>query len=321
VRKTFKYLDAYSSSMKKTKPFEPVLYPNETTEIEDIRGEYLASNKMDGHRWLFIDGELKSRHFKPMPNFRLIERFKPLTDFSKQTGIILDGEIYSHELSFKEIGHFLRTIDTKDEVIPESIKFHCFEIFDPKRPDLTAKDRYEIICELEGKLGEHFVVVKQRLVCGQEEIKKIFDDAVEEGYEGIMLKSPHSTYKFGRYTLKSGMAYKLKKFTTTDGKIISVEQATKVREDAEKKTNELGRSVTSKKKDDRVLIEKASSFVVKFGDTTVKVPIALSDEEKEGIWLNRDSYIGKWIEYKYQEEGMDEKPRIPIFLRYREDKD
>ncbi|MFA7143146.1 MAG: hypothetical protein WC175_04115 [Candidatus Dojkabacteria bacterium] len=299
--------------------FEPVLYPNEAVEIEDIKGTYMASYKLDGHRWLFMNGEMKSRHFKPMPNFRLLKRFAPLLDFSKKTGIILDGELYSHDMSFQEISHFLRTIDTEDESIPDSIKFHCFEVFDPARPDMNSEERYELIKNIDG--GPYFVPVKQEIVVGSETIQKKFDEALSLGFEGLMLKSRYAPYKFGRYTLKEGYGYKLKKFVTIDGKVIGVEQATKVDPNAEKKINELGRSVTSKKKGDRVPIEKASSFIVEFGDTTVKVPLKMNDSEKEDVWVNRDAYIGKWIEYKYQECGMDKKPRIPVFIRMRPDKD
>lgn len=307
--------------MRKDKTFEPVLFPNELVDVKDITGTYMVSNKMDGHRWLFIDGELKSRKFKPMPNHRLEMRFKQIADYSKRTGIILDGEIYSHALSFQEIGHFLRTIDTGNEEIPDSIKFYCFEAFDPSRPNLTAKERYELIKNASNEMNGVFVVVEQKILDNPTDIEKEFKKAIEDGYEGLMLKNPDSEYKFGRFTFKSGDAYKLKKFVTTDGKIVGVEQATKVKDSAEKKTDAFGKSVTSKKKDDRIPIDKAASFIVEFDSTTVKVPIAMTDEEKEEVWKNRDSYLGRWIEYKYQEEGMDKKPRIPIFLRYREDKD
>ena len=68
------------------------------------------------------------------------------------------------------------------------------------------------------------------------------------------MKSINGRYKCGRGTLREGLIFKVKPFRTFDAKILGVIQATKVDPEAEKKTNELGRSVTSKKKDDRILI-------------------------------------------------------------------
>jgi hypothetical protein len=113
----------------------------------------------------------------------------------------------------------------------------------------------------------------------------------------------------------------MKPFQTFDAKILDVIQATEVREGAEKKINELGRSVTSKKKDDRVLIEKASAFVVLYEEKELKVTIAMTDEEKTEVWSNKTKYIGRFIEYKGMLVGAKDLPRHPIFLRFRDDKE
>jgi hypothetical protein len=110
---------------------------------------------------------------------------------------------------------------------------------------------------------------------------------------------------------------------TTDAQVIGIVQSTKVNEEVEKKTNELGRSVTSKKIGDRHLIEKASAVWVKYKNQELKVSLACTDEEKKEIWENRNTYIGKWIEYKYLEIGMKDGglPRHPTSIRWRKDKD
>jgi len=115
----------------------------------------------------------------------------------------------------------------------------------------------------------------------------------------------------------------MKPFQTFDAKIIDVIQGTEVRKGAKKKINELGNSVTSKKKDDRILINRACDFVVMYEGKELKVSIAMTNEEKEEVWKNRDNYIGKWIEYKGMKVGMKEDglPRHPVFIRFRIDKD
>lgn len=161
-----------------------------------------------------------------------------------------------------------------------------------------------------------------------------------------MLRDPKGKYKFGRGTIKEGLIYKVKPFETFDAKITGVVQSTEVNPNAEKKINELGRSVTSKKKNDRVLIKKASAFWVNYpinceacnGQGTnpmecheckgtglipkpLKVTLAMTDKEKEEVWNNKESYIGKWIEYKGMLIGSKDVPRHPVMLRFREDKD
>ena len=102
-------------------------------------------------------------------------------------------------------------------------------------------------------------------------------------------------------------------------------QATEVRTDAEKTINELGNSVTSKKKDDRVLINKASAFLCKcperFGDTEFKISIAMDDEAKKEIWANKEKYVGEKVEFKFMIEGAKDRPRHPVTLRFRFNKD
>jgi hypothetical protein len=57
----------------------------------------------------------------------------------------------------------------------------------------------------------------------------------------------NSSYKMGRHSLNSGMAYKIKEDNLQfDGVILSLEEGTEVIEGVDKKINELGRSVTSK---------------------------------------------------------------------------
>jgi DNA ligase-1 len=168
---------------------------------------------------------------------------------------------------------------------------------------------------------KYLKIVKQNLLLAPEAVNTYYEEALNWGCDGLILRDPNGKYKFGRGTVKEGLIYKMKPFQTFDAKIIDVIQATEVREGAEKKINELGRSVTSKKKDDRVLIEKASAFVVLYEGKELKVTIAMTDEEKTEVWKNKEKYIGKCIEYKGMLVGAKELPRHPVFLRFREDKE
>lgn len=304
--------------------FSPMLFPNEGVGFEVVTKPYMVSVKLDGIRCIFKNGEMLSRSFKPIESKQLNERFEAMKKLSKDTGIIYDGELYSTELNFQELMHYIRTEDLSidGESLPESIKFYCFDALDMSLLDMTALERYNNYClPLSDKNIPYCSGLKQELISSPDEVKTAFQYALDNNFEGLILKNPDSKYKFGRLTTKSGDGYKFKPYRTYDGKIKKIEQATKVDPNAERKVTELGYHKTSQKKDDRILIEKASAFFVDYEGKELKVTLAMTDQEKEEVWRNQDKYIGQWIEYKGMDVGAKDVPRHPVFIRYREPKE
>jgi len=309
--------------------FKPMLSPNEKVDLDMIQYPILASYKLDGLRIIFYKGEILSRSLKQIVNKQLRENFKPIADYSRENNLILDGEIYSHELTFQAIVRYVMTKDFEDKksikkhgkvlTIPEHLKFYCFDAVqdDNFGEDFVSRLNYAECLKI--KFGELVVEeVEQFPMWNKTQVEDLFEVALEKGYEGLILKSFLGKYKCGRGTIKEGLIYKVKPYQTFDGVIVEVIQATKVDPNAEKKTNQLGRSETSKKIGDRILIEKASAFRVKYLDTTVKVVLAMTDDVKEEVWRNRESYIGKMIEYKGLMVGAKHVPRHPTYLRFLE---
>jgi len=295
--------------------FKPALFPNEELNVNDIDDKiYLVTPKLDGMRCIFHPKlGMVSRSLKVIPNKQLNEKYKHIVEYSKEHDVILDGEIYQHGMEFKDIISHCRKADKE---CPEELKFHCFDILDQHNDEYYL--RLVMLDLLELKDIEKVPVTQ---VKGKIDMVTFFEYNMKRGYEGVMIRDGNSKYKFGRYTYKSADAYKFKPFETIDGEIVEVIQAKVVKDGVERTINELGRSVTSKKKDDRVLIQRASAFRVRYEDTTVKVPLAMTNKEKDEVWKHRELYIGRWIEYKYQPIGMVDKPRIPKFGRFRVDLD
>jgi DNA ligase-1 len=177
---------------------------------------------------------------------------------------------------------------------------------------------------MEGTIGlyNHIAYpVEQREVNSAKEVETYFEEVLSQGYEGLILRDPKSLYKCGRFTVKEGGMFKCKPVLDFDGKITGIVQSTEVNENVEKKTNELGRSVTSKKLSERHTIEKASAFWVEYEGKPLKAVLAMSDEEKIEVWKNKEKYIGQWITYKGMLVGAKDVPRHPVFVRFREPKD
>lgn len=326
----------------KTKTFKPILAPNEEANLDEIKYPIMASFKLDGIRAIFKEGQILSRSLKPIVNKQLKEKFEPLRKYSEDHGCILDGEIYSPILPFQGISSCVMTQDFEDkkaikkwgeiqeefdltvtrEEALESLKFYCFDyVDDGMLLDIYFEARIELVHEKLKSFSDIYYPVSHVEISNKEDITKYFEGALDNGFEGLILRDPKGKYKFGRGTLKEGIIYKVKPYRTFDAKITGVVQSTVVDPNAEKTTNELGRSVTSKKKDDRILIEKASAFWVDYEGKPLKVVLAMTDKEKEAVWANQGEFIGRTIEYKGMLIGAKDVPRHPVMVRFREDRD
>jgi DNA ligase-1 len=314
--------------------FKPQLLPNEKADLSILKYPLLASTKLDGIRCIFMnDGRILTRALKEIPNKQLIEKFNLLSIFCKNNNIILDGEIYAQGMSFQQITHYVMTDDFNSirsvkrnkgirEEIPEELKFYCFDCIRNEDYNEPFSERIENLEFIYGRqdFGDIMELVEQVKVNSEEEVTKAFENNLKLGYEGLVLRAIDSPYKCGRVTIKEGNAYKVKPFLTFDAKILDVVQSTEAREGSKKTINELGRSRTSQKKDDRVLIDKAAGFKVMYEGKELTVVLAMTDEEKEEVWKNRKKYIGKTVEYKGMIVGSKDVPRHPCMIRMRDDK-
>ena len=305
------------------KTFKPMLAPNKEIDLDTVNYPVLASNKLDGIRCIFHpELGMVSRSLKKIQNPNLQKKFSPLVKYSEDTGCVLDGELYCHRMTFQEITSIVMT-KNNPPVVPSDFKFHCFDVLDASAigRDMQFNVRNLNVERLENKFERLVKSVGQSTVYSTEDVKERFNKALDAGYEGLILKKHESLYKFGRATPKEDTMYKVKPYRTFDATVIDVIQATRVDPNAEKTINELGRSVTSKKKDDRIPIESASAFLCKYEGHDVKVVIAMTDNEKAEIWNNRQNYIGKVLEYKGMILGAKDVPRHPVMTRWRTDKE
>lgn len=323
------------------KSFKPILAPNDQPDLNDIKYPILASYKLDGIRCIFKDGQMLSRSLKPIVNKQLREKFECIRLWTEKTGNILDGEIYCKEIPFSLISSCVMTQDYTDkkaikkwtekceeydvhisrEEALTHLKFYCFDFLFGGRTTYSFDERIKAVGEISEEV-DNIIPVKHVLLNNKEEVQEYFEEALKDGFEGLILRDPHGHYKFGRGTLKEGLIYKVKPFVTFDAKIIAVLQGTRVDANAEKKINELGRSVTSKKKDDRILVDMVKDFTVRYKNTTVDVSCSkMTHKQRKQAWVDREELIGKTIEYKGMLIGSKDKPRHPNFIRFREDKD
>jgi len=304
------------------KKFKPFLAPNKIIDIKELTYPMLASFKLDGIRCIIKDGEMFSRSLKSIPNVKLHEKFRRLKEFTRtepRLKPLLDGELLARSITFNELSGTVRALDRE---VPEDMYFYLFDSVINDKYDTKFLERTKQFTRLKSMYPDLIKIVEQKLVHTAEEAEAYFQEALLFGCDGLILHSLDGKYKCGRGTINEGIIYKMKPYLTFDAQIIDVIQSTKVNPNAEKKINELGRSVTSKKKEDRILINRACDFVVMHeGKSELKVSIAMTNEEKEFVWNNREVFIGRYIEYKGLMVGAKDLPRHPVYLRMRDDKD
>lgn len=316
---------------------------------------YIAMYKKDGCRMqLGLSDEIYTRSLKKPKSKLVNERFAKLNQFCIDNKIAVDGEFYMHGLKLNQIVRFFtktdvtcpkykaqlekeqqknpEAFDAKYEGMSiaalthfhEALRFFPFDGIVLDRPDLTRyEDRIREIKErLKHYVGsECFPVIWSNLET-IEDIDEMYDNALKNGWEGLVLTCKDHEYKFGRNSLKQGTILKLKDDAREyDGVVIDVKESTKVKEDAEKTVNELGRSVTSKKKDDRIPSGMAKSFVIQYDENhTLDVCLkGFSHDELANIWNNKDEYIGRHFKYTAM-APVKHVPRHAFFDCWRDEK-
>jgi DNA ligase-1 len=300
------------------KNFRPIL--GTTAKLDQIKFPCLVSTKLDGIRCLTIDGELKSRSLKPIRNKYLQQRYKLMCAFMDVNDGILDGELFSPELTFQEITSYVMS---EDKEPPEHLKFYAFDMFDKKFPEVKFSNRYKVYTKIAETFGINHL--EQKEVNNIEELQSMFKAALEEGNEGLIIRSPDMPYKFGRSTIKEGSLLKMKPFETFDGIIKGVIE--RMENTSESYTNELGHSQKHRCKDDFVPTGIASAFVIDWypseeGKEPVEMKVTLTGTEdfRRSVWTNKEEYIGKWVEFKAMNLGIKEALRHPTYIRMRGEK-
>ncbi len=290
--------------------------------------DWIILSKRDGIRLEITEDSVKGRSLKPVKNKQILHMAKTLQNYIKGKGLIIEAEFYAHDMTFPEIAHFFKTEDicsyktrTKYEKLwkktqgdPEQgwtypgrdvkwltswnkeLRFHLFDVI----VDKPAMERLA--------LANTYAQVSSTCAFGPYEffntvdkIQEYYNDVLNDGYEGLVLMHKEGKYKNGRATIKENIIYKMKEDSLEfDGQIIDLVQATTVDPTVATTTNELGRTVTSKKKGDRILIEAISGFLVKMDDgRTLTVSLrGWNDDRKQTAWLDgSDKYIGQWIKF------------------------
>jgi DNA ligase-1 len=275
-----------------------------------ITGEQLIEVKLDGVRVISIvhpNGHVEqfSRNGKQLVNFDLIRQQLSRNAFMFAEPVVLDGEVMS--ASFQDL---MKQVHRKMNVKADDAVLHLFDIvtlreFQAGRGQHRQIDRSFSLAAWYRQAAEHMpnvTVIGQELVdlrepAGQARFRQINQEAIDGGYEGIMIKDPSAVYECKR--VQSWL--KMKPFIEVSLAVTAVEAGTG------RNQHRLGALICEGVDDGRQI--------------TVNVGSGFTDTEREEYWQNQQLLLGQIVEIRAdavtQSQDGTYSLRFPRFLHFR----
>lgn len=255
----------------------PMLALDYNKRSGDINFPCFVQPKIDGVRAIFRGGNFYSRTGKLFP---------PISHISSTlsgTNVVLDGELYSDELSFQEI------IGAIKKSKPESKKL-VYIVYDVIDTNLDYRDRLEILKKVV-QISPAVSLIKTEICKSSLEIDSFHDKYVLQGYEGLIIRN-----SLGKYELKhrSKNLQKFKKFEDGEFRIVGATSGTG--------------------KEEGLVI-----WIVETGDGgRFQVRPLGTYSDRKILYRNRNKYIGKMLTVRYFGLSDTGIPRFPVGIQIRD---
>ena len=253
--------------------------------------------KYDGLRCIsrLKDGAayMESRTGSPFIHFRNLK--DEITQLLSQHDIILDGELFTDQIPFEEINGLCRSKtvskDTMDRL--NKIEYHIYDCIDTARPQLGFEERMRLLENIFVK--NPTVVLCKRVntfpVTNANEVKTFHDRFVQQGHEGVMIRSKSGPYEINK---RSAHLQKYKEFDEDEFVIVGFHEGT---------GDEQGLVIWN------CVTKDGKPFSVRPKGTFVL---------RRQLFLDAAQNIGKQLTVKYQGLSEDGVPRFPVGKDIRE---
>ena len=262
--------------------FKPQLAHDYTKRPQSIG---ISQPKLDGIRCIARKDGLFTRAGKEITTCNHI--FSSLQSFFEQyPNVILDGELYNHELKddFNQITSLVRKVkpsSLEKELAYKLVQYHVYDMVwtDDVKPDFGT--RYEFIVAQNFDLP---IVTVETTVChSQEELDELYSQYTADGYEGQMVRND-TPYENKR----SKNLLKRKEFITEEFNVVEV---------LEGSGNWQG---------------YAKHFVLTDGTETFKSGVRGNQATLKA--LLEQEVKPTWVTCRYFERSIDNIPRFPVVI-------
>jgi ATP-dependent DNA ligase len=260
-------------------------------QIGVLNKEIAVQPKLDGNRCLIVVENGEPKMFTRKGDLMLVQLEHILNDVKNKLGniknIILDGELFSSEISFNTLNGLIKRVKVNEEDIQNrlKIKYHLYDVIE----DTGYEIRSKILPIFE---SENILIVPTFYITATDEnIKKYLEQFLAEGHEGLMIRQLGIGYESKR----TWQLIKVKLFCDDEYRLLDMIED--VRGDF------------------------AGAFVMENKNGTIFNVGASgqSVEERTEMWNNKKNYLGKMatVEYfNFSEYGI---PRFGKFKGIRTD--
>ena len=186
--------------------------------------------KLDGVRCIFTKDGAFSRTGKQFMNVSHLEYdLHPI--FARYPDLMLDGELYNHELKddFEKIISLVRKTKPTDEHRGEAadlVQYHIYDLYNDSNKGMwfsTYTKRLNMIKSIESSLSfkqsKSLYVIDTDAVIDEDTAREFHQDYLAKGYEGSILRDPTAHYK----NTRSYGLMKFKDFDDAEATIIGYE--------------------------------------------------------------------------------------------------
>ncbi len=175
---------------------------------------WFAQPKLDGIRSLMTvrnsEVTFRTRSGKLITT---LEHISNALIINPEDDYILDGEVYSDEITFQDISSAFKAYNEDTH----KLKFRVYDIVN----GCLQKDRLNHLCDKVIELNNPYIqLVETVAVNSDKQVKEFHDQMFELGHEGAMLRHPHGVYKQGA---RSSHMLKVKMFDEEEFELIGWE--------------------------------------------------------------------------------------------------
>jgi len=288
-------------------------------DLKKLEFPVFVQPKYDGIRAIIRCGVAYSRTLKPIRN-KYIQACIAVMDGDMDG---LDGELVVGDPTasdcYRKTSSGVMSAGGKPNFM-----YIAFDVWDC--PDLLFKERMKSVRHRVSNLysipGIKVVVARTCHLYLAKNLALFYNNCLEEGFEGIIVRSPTGTYKYNRSTTNEGYLLKHKPFKDAEAVIIGFQEKMHNANPAEE--DERGYTKRSSHQENKVPQNTLGALCVSMLDGTdsgskdFNIGTGFDDIQRQDIWDNREVLRGSIIKFKYADIGDYDVPRFPVFLGFRD---
>lgn len=274
--------------------------------------EFFLTQKLNGNRCTYVNGELISRQGIPFTGLDHITKdLRQLEQwFGNSESIVFDGELVrkntdglSDNANFT-LGTGIINSDGKDKSCIQFILFDWLPLkeFQKGKSNKNYSERNSDLHTMlwgieDNNLSSLNIVTTVYIGSDSNMIDECLNRADEAGWEGLMLAHSDAPYECKRST----KLIKIKSFKHSDLRIVGYEEG------------------------EGKYVGMLGAIIVEYKDNTTNVGSGFSDQQRIDFWESKEELIGKIAQVKFKEVTTDKKTgleslQFPVFELIRNDK-